>query len=164
MGEGDVCNMVVLDGSINHHYRANPEMFIQWFFKNPSEKKDTAFRGFGEPHSEPETEHIPDDDMIRCRNCLFVITRPSEAIAMQGGHRHTFANPHGIVFEIGCFRNADGCRYLGAPSDEFTWFAGFGWRIALCAGCKGHLGWLFASPAGNHFNGLILDRLIFPDS
>jgi len=100
---------------------------------------------------------------ILCRSCRRIITHPDERIEMQGAHEHTFANPHGIVFQIGCFRSANGCGYLGAPTTEFTWFRGFAWRVALCANCLINVGWLFAAPGGGRFHGLILDRLIFPD-
>ncbi|MGD9062401.1 MAG: cereblon family protein, partial [Desulfobacterales bacterium] len=69
------------------------------------------------PEQEPEEE-----EYILCRQCRQAITRPAERIAVQGSHQHTFANPHGIVFEIGCFKSAQGCGYAGAPSTEFTWF------------------------------------------
>jgi hypothetical protein len=92
-----------------------------------------------------------------------VITHPDERIRVQGAHEHTFANPHGLVFRIGCFRSAAGCGYTGLPTMEFTWFRGFTWRIALCANCLINVGWLFASTGGGRFHGLILDRLIFTD-
>jgi hypothetical protein len=100
---------------------------------------------------------------ILCRSCRRIITHPGERIQMQGAHEYTFANPHGIVFQIGCFRSAAGCGYLGEPTTEFTWFRGFAWRVALCANCLINVGWLFAAPGGERFHGLILDRLIFPD-
>lgn len=101
---------------------------------------------------------------ILCRDCLYPITRPAERISVQGQHHHTFANPHGIVFEIGCFRNAPGCGYVGAATDEFTWFAGYRWRVCVCAACLTHLGWLFEAASGEAFHGLILDRLIEPSA
>jgi hypothetical protein len=111
---------------------------------------------------EDETkEQAPEEDeFILCRQCRQVITRPAERIAMSGSHRHTFANPHGIVYEIGCFRSAQGCGYTGPATDEFSWFKGFSWRIAVCRTCLTHLGWLFISASNVRFNGLILDRLI----
>jgi hypothetical protein len=101
-----------------------------------------------------------DDKFILCRQCRQVITHPTERIEMAGSHRHTFANPHGIVYEIGCFRSAQGCGYAGSATDEFSWFKGFYWRIAVCRTCLTHLGWLFTSSGHAGFNGLILDRLI----
>ena len=99
---------------------------------------------------------------MRCRECLHPITREEERIAAAGGLQHTFAIPHGIVFTIGCFSAADGCRLMGPPSDEFPWFAGYSWQVALCAACRRHLGWRFAATSGAFFWGLILDHLIFP--
>ncbi|RTZ99919.1 MAG: hypothetical protein DSY89_07670 [Deltaproteobacteria bacterium] len=96
--------------------------------------------------------------LILCRACGRAITHERERMTVQGSHLHTFANPHGRVFEIGCFRTAAGCGYSGALTAEFTWFAGYQWKIAVCAGCLTHLGWLFVS-AGSRFTGLILNRL-----
>lgn len=79
---------------------------------------------------------------------------------ISGSHAHTFANPMGSVFRIGCFQAADGCGDAGTLSSEFTWFAGFAWRVAFCRTCLTHLGWHFLSSAGNGFYGLILERLV----
>jgi len=97
---------------------------------------------------------------LLCRQCLKIISSPAERIEVQGAHVHTFANPQGIVYEIGCFKNAAGCGYTGIPTDEYTWFRGFRWRVALCGLCLTHLGWLFMSTARLSFNGLILNRLV----
>ncbi|MGD9212507.1 MAG: hypothetical protein PVI90_17120, partial [Desulfobacteraceae bacterium] len=52
-----------------------------------------------------EAEEAP---LILCRNCRFPITRPTERIEVDSTHCHTFANPNGYLFEIGCFRRAQG--------------------------------------------------------
>ena len=57
----------------------------------------------GLPEGDPGPEVLEDGPVIRCRQCLQEITRSSEKIAVDGAHRHTFANPLGLVFEIGCF-------------------------------------------------------------
>jgi hypothetical protein len=111
---------------------------------------------------ETDTTEGDDEEYIRCRHCHQVITKPSERVEIHGSHQHTFANPHGIVFHIGCFRSCTGCGYVGPVSGEFTWFKGFKWRIAICTMCLTHLGWLFTSSGGHSFNGLILDRLTSP--
>jgi hypothetical protein len=103
-----------------------------------------------------------DERLILCRECLFPITREEDQTSMAGAFQHTFANPAGIVFTIGCFSTADGCAYVGPASDEFTWFKGFAWRVGVCRGCLAHLGWFFAAPSGAAFWGLIMDHLIFP--
>jgi hypothetical protein len=121
---------------------------------DPQEQKtpqaDSAPGGQPSPEAEP---------FLLCRDCLHPITRPSDRISVEGRHMHTFANPHGIVFEIGCFRKAPGCGAIGPASSDFTWFAGHRWRVCICAACLVHLGWVFLPEAGEVFYGLILDRL-----
>ena len=131
----------------------------QLYFRPPREKQ---FDELLESSVEEEVEEKLSDDgeHILCRQCLNVITSSAERIEIDGLHQHTFANPHGIVFEIGCFRNVKGCGHAGSFSVEFSWFKGFSWRIAVCIMCLAHLGWLFASPDSDSFHGLILDRLV----
>ena len=97
---------------------------------------------------------------ILCRQCRQAIAKPDDRVVMQGSHRHTFANPHGIVFEIGCFQKVIGCGCTGSASDEFSWFAGHSWTVCFCTGCLTHLGWMFSLEGRHIFYGLILDRLI----
>jgi hypothetical protein len=105
-------------------------------------------------------EGVPEGERpIRCRQCRLPITHPADRTLRDGSHRHTFANPHGIVFEIGCFSTARGCGIAGPASAEFVWFNGFTWQVALCSRCLNHLGWYFQSPSESFF-GLILDQLI----
>jgi hypothetical protein len=131
------------------------------FFKQPAEESktdaDVGTITEGEEEKEPEEEKH-----IICRLCRQIITSPAEILEIQGTHRHTFANPHGLVFEIGCFRTAPGCGLTGPATGEFTWFRGYEWRIALCKTCLNHMGWLFTAADGGRFFGLILDQLVFP--
>jgi len=99
--------------------------------------------------------------VIVCRNCGHVVSCPDHCIQMNGMFLHTFANPQGHVFEIGCFNQAEGCIPASQASMEFTWFSGYAWRIGVCANCAGHLGWIFTCE-GDRFFGLIVDKLIFP--
>ncbi len=98
-------------------------------------------------------------DAVVCRRCLHEITSTAEAREINGTHTHTFANPEGIVFEIGCYGDAWGCGYVGSASAEFTWFSGYVWRIAVCVNCHTHLGWRFSSSGANSFHGLITHRI-----
>ena len=112
---------------------------------------------------DPESQDQPSEsreETIVCRQCLHEITSFAERTVVNGAHRHTFANPEGILFEIACYRNAWGCGYVGPSSPEFTWFAGYLWRIAVCARCHTHLGWHFAGPDGHSFHGLITGQII----
>ncbi|MBU1566977.1 MAG: hypothetical protein KJ630_15310 [Proteobacteria bacterium] len=97
-------------------------------------------------------------EAICCLACGGVITARDQKIQVSGSHAHTFFNPAGIVFQLGCFQEAPGCQAFGETSSEFTWFPGHFWRIALCRQCRTHLGWLFAME-GNTFYGLILTKL-----
>ncbi len=117
-------------------------------------------RSAGPAASEAEEKAPVEDPHLLCRACGQAITRSAERVSVDGAHHHTFANPHGIVFEIGCFASAPGCGTAGPASDEFTWFAGYRWRVALCGGCLTHLGWRFAARGGHAFFGLIVERLI----
>ena len=132
------------------------------FFRVPSDKPgDNSETTIAEKEAE---EKSPEEEAhILCGQCHQAITSPDERMTMQGSHRHTFANPHGLVFDIGCFRNVKGCGYAGTATDEFTWFPGYSWRVCFCVMCLTHLGWIFSSKGGDIFHGLILDRLIEPN-
>ncbi len=93
-----------------------------------------------------------------CAACRHLVTHQDERIPIQGGHEHTFTNPHGITYHIGCYREAIGCAPVGAAVAEFSWFRGYAWRIALCANCRTHLGWRFQT-GDEYFHGLIVGRL-----
>ena len=97
-----------------------------------------------------------------CARCRNLVTSRASAMSMGGSHAHTFANPHGLEFRIGCFADAPGCREVGEESGYWSWFPGFTWRVSLCRHCGEHLGWLFRS-ADARFFGLILDHLTQAD-
>jgi hypothetical protein len=112
---------------------------------------------------EEDEEKKEEEKHILCAQCRAVITSPHERIEVQGAHEHTFFNPYGIIFQIGCFLQAQGCGYQGPAIEEFSWFPGYSWRIAICSSCLIHLGWLYSAPAKESFYGLILDHLIQPE-
>ncbi len=102
-----------------------------------------------------------DAPAIVCRNCNGFVTEPDCQIDIDGAFCHTFANPHGQVFEIGCFNAAPGCLAIPPPFAEFSWFRGYSWNIGVCYDCKIHLGWVYRSDP-DRFWGIILDKLVFP--
>jgi len=117
-----------------------------------------------EENSKEKTKAKPDakpkkEKRLFCAACRHPITHQDERIMVQGGHEHTFTNPQGMTYHIGCFREAAGCAPSGEATVEFTWFRGYAWRIAYCAHCHVHLGWRFQSDA-DYFHGLIVNRLI----
>jgi hypothetical protein len=133
----------------------------QIFFRISTEKQ--ILKGTFQGVDGKDKEEIPKTrDAILCRECRRIITYPEERIEVTGSYHHTFANPHGIVFEIGCFKSAEGCVHFGVPTHDFSWFKGFQWRLSACGFCLIHLGWIYTRPEATTFYGLILDRLIFP--
>ncbi len=99
-----------------------------------------------------------DEEWVRCAGCGHRLARKSARTEVDGKHVHTFVNPHGIEYTFGCWSEAPGCRGWGEESTFFAWFAGFAWRIVLCAGCGVHVGWSFRSETRG-FVGLIVDRI-----
>lgn len=95
---------------------------------------------------------------LYCARCRHAITRTDERISVNGQHDHSFVNPYGLQFHIGCFRRAPGCAAVGGATAEHTWFPGYAWRVAVCGRCDGHLGWMYTA-AGDGFYGLIIGRL-----
>jgi hypothetical protein len=99
---------------------------------------------------------------ICCRQCFQMITSVDHAIEVDGSHHHAFANPHGMIFNIVCFRSAAGCVCIGNETCQWSWFQGYKWKAAVCKNCFIHIGWRFASKS-DMFNGLIHDRLLYPE-
>lgn len=124
-------------------------------FKLPSEdpRGDTFTKTTDKTTTEKEKKSI------LCKYCRNEVTSAEHTIIINGNHSHTFTNPAGITFTIGCFSEAWGCIAYGIPTYEHTWFPGYSWSIALCARCYVHLGWYYQS-GRNFFFGLILNNLI----
>lgn len=100
---------------------------------------------------------------ISCLACGGFVADPRDRVSVNGAHAHSFINPAGIIFRVGCFATTPGARAAGAATHHWTWFPGFAWRAALCTRCGAHLGWCFDS-ADASFVALILDRVIERDS
>lgn len=139
---------------------------VQTYFPQPGRSKKWALRRLTDSQIEQITKSLhksndenDEGEFILCRNCGNVITSTSNKIEMNGKHQHTFTNPGGFVFRIGCFAAAQGILNQGYPTLEFTWFPGFSWCYSLCIRCFAHLGWAYQS-GEKYFYGLILDRLI----
>jgi hypothetical protein len=96
-----------------------------------------------------------------CVRCGALVTQGRWRLAMGGDHEHVVFNPAGILFRILCFKEAPGVSPVGPPSGEFTWFRGYQWRLAPCASCATHLGWLYQGDGMRPavFFGLIKPRL-----
>jgi hypothetical protein len=98
-------------------------------------------------------------DRLLCAGCRRAVTSERERVPVQGSVEHRFTNPNGIIYDIACFADAPGCGAVGAATAEFTWFAGYRWRIGVCRHCGVHLGWRYDG-SGPSFYGLIRARLV----
>jgi hypothetical protein len=101
---------------------------------------------------------LKEDHIIICRECGNPVTSPDRIISVNDKHKHTFINPAGITYQIGCFSSAGGCIVYGEPVLEHTWFSGFAWNYCICSNCRVHLGWHFQNN-DERFFGLILNLL-----
>jgi len=97
-----------------------------------------------------------------CVACGEPITSDRARVDVGGQHRHVCVNPSGIPFDIECFRRAPGCVPHGPRETYWSWFEGYAWQIALCRGCRAHLGWSFHGDGGG-FHGLITARIVERD-
>jgi hypothetical protein len=107
-----------------------------------------------------EATSTPKSRRLLCVACGNPVTTTLSRTEVSGQHHHVFCNPAGLVFEIGCFREAPGAAAAGPPENFFSWFPGYAWRVAICRNCLAHLGWAYGE---DDFWGLILDRLVEED-
>lgn len=101
-----------------------------------------------------------EEQYLLCKLCNNRITKITNRFEVQGGAEHSFLNPAGMVFHIGCFRDAEGCLPVGDVQSEWSWFKGFRWQVVCCDQCLNHLGWLFLAKDKRYFYGLILSSLV----
>ena len=116
---------------------------------------------------DPNLDEAPTDEpdpRLRCIACEVEITSLSQLFGKDGEPPdRVFFNPAGLVMKLLTVRRATNLRLVGSPTDEFSWFPGWTWRIALCAGCGGQLGWLFEALGDGEppsFWGLLRERLV----
>ena len=50
-----------------------------------------------------------------------------------------FVNSHGYVHDMVTLHRATNATCEGEPETEHSWFPGYAWTIAYCAGCTNHL-------------------------
>lgn len=133
---------------------------------NPTIDREYLLKGevSGEIYSsiedEDKEETVDKKWHILCAECSQAITGDSERIEINGAHEHTFVNPSGIIFQIGCFARVSGTNISGEVTEQWSWFKGYGWRIVCCGRCSTHLGWVYMSGGEIRFFGLILSRLL----
>jgi hypothetical protein len=109
--------------------------------------------------SDDAAARVDDDRRVYCRACAGFVALSQARLSVNGAQEHSFVNPEGLMFRIGCFAEAPGLSPLGEPSSHWTWFTGFSWQAGVCAGCGTHLGWSYRN-ASLRFVALILDRVV----
>ena len=112
-----------------------------------------------ETPTQAEPHATPGGGWLVCAHCRALIAEGRARIEVDGAFAHSFINPEGAIFRVGCFAVAPGVVPWGEPSKHWTWFAGFEWRAAVCRGCASHLGWVYTAETAS-FVALILDRLV----
>src|SRR5687767_1568402 len=97
------------------------------------------------PGPAPSGEEHPEGDVdeelerwLRCVACGARVTKETARISMNGSHEHTFMNPSGLKYIVGCFSKAEGCASEGSRSSVWTWFPGYAWQIEACSACRCH--------------------------
>jgi hypothetical protein len=103
-----------------------------------------------------KTELQPDDWL--CIVCNKKITSDKERFEYNYQSEFQFINPSGFYFDILTFYDADGCKEMGEPTKDFTWFEGHSWSFAVCRRCSNHLGWKYEGKYS--FYGLIKSRMV----
>ncbi len=112
----------------------------------------------------PETETTlgkgtsdPANDWL-CVWCLNRVANEKDRFLYNGQSEFTFKNPEGTKFHILTFSRAIGCKQIGVPTEQYTWFAGHAWCYCICNRCRMQLGWHYTGPT--EFVGLIRDRIV----
>lgn len=138
----------ILSNSIPH---THPSMLLR--------KGDDKPGGATDEVVDEETESSEEEEKaVLCAECGHEITSHRHKFSKDGGFEHSFVNPAGIMYRVGCFREAPGVGPTGRESDEFSWFDGYTWQVVVCKDCMTHLGWSYWSDEDS-FYGLILPRL-----
>ena len=99
----------------------------------------------------------PANDWL-CAWCFNRVASEKDRFTYEGKSEFSFRNPEGMLFYILTFSRALGCRRVGTPNLEHTWFPGHAWSACVCDRCGMHLGWHYTGPS--EFVGLIRDRIV----
>ena len=103
------------------------------------------------------SEGDPANDWL-CAWCLNRVASEKDRFLYEGKSEFSFKNPEGVRFNIFTFAKTLGCRQIGVPMLEHTWFPGHAWSYCICDRCGMHLGWQYTGPS--EFAGLIRDRIV----
>jgi hypothetical protein len=111
-----------------------------------------------EPQSRTRTSTGDTKNDWLCSWCLTRVASERDRFSYDGKDEFTFTNPERIRFDIITFSQTLGCREVGVPTLEHTWFHAHAWTYCQCGSCGMHLGWFYAGQ--NNFVGLIKGRIV----
>uniref|UniRef100_A0A5K3F0F9 Protein cereblon n=2 Tax=Mesocestoides corti TaxID=53468 RepID=A0A5K3F0F9_MESCO len=86
--------------------------------------------------------------VLACSFCNANITSQKDVICLaQEGSMQAYVNPQGFIFDMLTLSTVQtgAIDLIGEPSDQYSWFPGYAWTIAQCAGCQSHMGWQFTA-------------------
>ena len=112
--------------------------------------------------SSASAEPVPEEKKSYvCKRCEVEITDSRALFCMRSNSvEQVFPNPLGMMRVILTARAAKSLHLSGDATVEFTWFAGYAWRVAYCASCMSHLGWSYEGEEEPPvFYGLLKDAL-----
>jgi len=150
--------------------RTNEEVarFSYFLLKNLPLNFDMAIRLF-ESDVVERLLHIKKEleakkELLSCILCSKQITRTESVLQMSmEGTCTTRMNPAGVLHQLLTVAEARNIHVETEPSEEFSYFPGFGWSIIKCSRCGNHLGWQFTrvdeSIQPNIFFGLLRSSL-----
>ncbi|KAG5307589.1 CRBN protein, partial [Pseudoatta argentina] len=98
-----------------------------------------------------EIKYLVEDKIYVCVNCESFIGRQSHMFPMnKEGPQGSYVNPGGVIHETITFYHVQGVLLNNSdPSTEYSWFPGYAWTIAICKGCRHHVGWKFTAVQSN---------------
>jgi cereblon len=71
---------------------------------------------------------------------LLQVASARDVLSMSNeGTGGAFVNSHGYVHDMITLHRATNTSCEGEPETEHSWFPGYAWTIAYCAGCANHL-------------------------
>jgi hypothetical protein len=85
----------------------------------------------------------------KCAFCGSAVTYSDRFVEIAGSIAHSFTNPQGVRCDFHTFSSCPGLVAQGEATEEYSWFPGYKWSLALCRGCGNHLGWRYESVSGS---------------
>lgn len=99
--------------------------------------------GVGENPASSDDVVLGEGGWYACAACATRLAREDWVLEAATQGPLVFANPHGRFFELLLVTHAVGGVFDHLATSEFTWFAGYAWRVGSCASCRAHIGWHF---------------------